>query len=182
MSLDELVAFAAVIGALATTAYTIAFVRSMWLLREQLKDAGRSRDAILFIHIFGMLRETRTSRRKIWESEDELRSLRSIDEWRELRQRNPELAGAIEDVTSVYHVMGFYSEKRLLGGSDWLIDEAGETFIQLMDLLHPVIVWEGERISQDNYRYYLKSFEKVARRKFKRPAPAGLPQEQPLDH
>jgi hypothetical protein len=129
--------------------------------------------------LYTSLKATRSDRQKIYTHQLEIQQVRTLEDWDALQTRLPGVATAFAEVTSVYHVVGFYSEAGLLHSRRLFLEEAGDTFLNMMDILRPIVALERTRAGQPRFRTHLDGLEQEARTILGRPAPDSSSQVHP---
>jgi len=143
------------VGAIASTVYTLAFIVSMWLLGRQLKEARVSRDTGLLLSLYDRLTQSRPKRQNIYQRENLLKDLKTMNEWDQVRRDHPDLAAAVTDVSLDYNLVGFFLRSGILEKEAFLQD-IGEVYLRLYSIIMPAIIIERQR-SGRSYRRDLDS-------------------------
>jgi hypothetical protein len=112
--------------------------------------------------LYDRLVASRERRQVIYANENKLTDLKDLAEWDELRRQDPQLADAVLAVSMDYHLLGLFLRSTLLAEQTVFLNDIGEVFLRLFNIIRPVIRLERQR-SGTTYRATLEQLEEKVR-------------------
>jgi hypothetical protein len=148
------------LGSLAAAAYTIIFTVSVVLLWWQIREVRRSRDSELLMSLYDRIVRAGAKRQRIYESEALLRAVGTMDEWDELRRKDPDLSSAVAEVSMDYHLVGLFLHARLLAEHKTILNDIGLSFLHVFGIIERIVAIERQR-SGATYRGTLEKLRRL---------------------
>lgn len=147
------------IAAIATFAYSVTFLFSVVFIVIQIKEHQFSRDTEIMCLLYDRIIASVPKRRLIYENENCLVKINTLEKWDELQSKNQELADAVTIVSMDYHHMGLFIANGHLKDTKVFLSDIGHIYLRVYKIIVPIIKIQRER-SGKTYREYLEYLKK----------------------
>lgn len=144
------------VGALAALFYAATFLFSFSFFYSQLREMRLSRDTEMLTNLYDRLIRSRRQRILIYDNEDLLKAINTLEKWDVLRRANKALGAAVNDVSMDYHLVGLIVTNGLLRERKAFMHDIGEVFLRIHGIIGPIVKIERKR-SGNTYRAYLEN-------------------------
>ena len=141
------------ITAVATAIYSLTVLFTVIYVVRQWKETRLLREAAVIKDVYDYIIRTHADRQLIYENQEAIRSIATIEQFSAFGVQHPDVANAIHEVANCYHYLGFLMKNKLLTSRDAVLEEGGRTVLSIHGIIgHIIKLQQRQSLATQGYK------------------------------